>query len=35
MEGEIGEERRGNEVNEYKTLHQHILIYTNYWAAMR
>ena len=40
-EGEIEEGRRGDEVNECKTLHQHILIITlhtnshNYWAAMR
>ena len=30
MEGEMEEERRGDEVNEYKTLHQHILILIHY-----
>ena len=30
MEGEIEEERRGDEVNEYKTLHQNILILTHH-----
>ena len=34
-EGEIEEERRGDEVNEYKTLHQHILLILTHHTHLR